>query len=134
MNTATTPEATRNGAHQPEIVVVTGASAGVGRATVREFVKRGAHIGLIARGRDGLDGACAEVKAAGGKALVLPTDVADADQVEAVAAAVEEQLGPIDVWVNNAMASVFSPMRLSVKKRFTPVTTSVSPIPAVSCE
>src|SRR5690348_7675520 len=88
---------------RPEIVVITGASAGVGRATVRAFARRGAHIGLVARGRDGLEGARQEVETLGGKALVLPTDVADADQIEAVAAAVEERLGPIDIWINNAM-------------------------------
>src|SRR5215813_10808677 len=75
-----------------EIVVITGASAGVGRATVRAFARRGAHIGLVARGCDGLEGARREVEAAGGKALVLPTDVADAERVEAAAAAVEDQL------------------------------------------
>jgi NAD(P)-dependent dehydrogenase (short-subunit alcohol dehydrogenase family) len=96
---------------KPKVVVVTGASAGVGRATVREFVKQKAHIGLLARGIDGLEGARREVEAAGGRALVLPTDVADEDQVEAAGAAVEEKLGPIDVWVNNAMVSVFSPVR-----------------------
>src|SRR5918911_912423 len=91
---------------RPEIVVITGASAGVGRATVRAFARRGAHIGLVARGRDGLEGACQDVEALGGQALVLPTDVADADRVEAAAAAVERQLGPIDIWINNAMVSV----------------------------
>ncbi len=69
-----------------EVVVVTGATAGVGRATVRAFAKRGAHIGLLARGRDGLEATRAEVEAAGGKALPLPTDVAEAKQVEARAA------------------------------------------------
>ena len=93
------------------VVVVTGASAGVGRATVRAFAAQGAHVGLLARGRDGLEAARREVEAAGGRALVLPTDVADADAVEAAAAAVEEQLGPIDVWVNNAMVSVFGPAK-----------------------
>ncbi len=95
-----------------QVVVVTGASAGVGRATVRAFARRGAHIGLLARGHDGLEGARREVEAAGGRALVLPTDVADAGRVEAAAAAVEEAFGPIDVWVNNAMVSVFSPVKL----------------------
>ena len=96
---------------QHEVVVITGASAGVGRATVREFAKRGASIGLIARGRDGLEGAQREVEAVGGKALVLPTDVADPEQVEAAAQQVEQRLGPIGVWVNNAMTSVFSPIK-----------------------
>jgi NAD(P)-dependent dehydrogenase (short-subunit alcohol dehydrogenase family) len=94
-----------------EVVVITGASAGVGRAAVREFAKHGAWIGLVARGKDGLQGAKREVEAAGGKALVLPTDVADAAAVEAAAAAVEKKLGPIDIWVNDAMASVFSPVK-----------------------
>lgn len=96
---------------KPEVVVVTGASAGVGRAVVRELARRKASIGLLARGLDGLEGARAEVEAAGGRALVLPTDVADPDQVEAAAAAVEDELGPIDIWINNAMVTVFSPVR-----------------------
>jgi NAD(P)-dependent dehydrogenase (short-subunit alcohol dehydrogenase family) len=96
---------------RPEIVVITSASAGVGRATVRAFARRGAHLGLIARGRDGLEGARQDVEALGGRALVLPADVADADQVEAAAAAVEEELGLIDIWINNAMVSVFSPIK-----------------------
>src|SRR6185436_263964 len=92
------------------VVVITGASAGVGRATSRAFAARGADIGLLARGVDGLEAARREVEAEGGRALVLPTDVADPDQVEAAAERVERQLGPIDVWVNNAMASVLSPI------------------------
>src|SRR5919106_6737826 len=94
-----------------EVVVITGASAGIGRATVREFARRGAWIGLIARGVDGLEAARREVEAAGGRALVLPADVADPDQVEAAAERVTRELGPIDVWVNNAMVSVLSPVR-----------------------
>src|ERR1041384_3471362 len=94
-----------------EVVVITGASAGGGRSTVREFAKHGASIGLIARGRDGLEGARREVEAAGGRALVLVTDVANSDEVEAAAERVERELGPIDIWVNNAMTSVFSPIR-----------------------
>lgn len=96
-----------NGEHQ--VVVITGASAGVGRAAVRAFARQGARIGLLARGLDGLEGACQEVERAGGQALALPTDVADARQVEAAAQAVEEKLGPIAVWVNDAMTTVFSP-------------------------
>ncbi|MEW6296619.1 MAG: SDR family oxidoreductase [Thermodesulfobacteriota bacterium] len=107
---------------RPEVVVITGASAGVGRATARAFARRGAHIGLIARGREGLEGARRDVEAAGGKALVLPADVADADQVEAAAAAAEEHLGPIDVWVNNAMVSVFSPVKDMTAEEFKRVT------------
>jgi NAD(P)-dependent dehydrogenase (short-subunit alcohol dehydrogenase family) len=94
-----------------QIVVVTGASAGVGRATVRAFARQGADIGLLARGADGLEAARREVEAEGGRALVLPTDVADAEQVEAAAERVERELGPVDVWVNNALVSVFSPVK-----------------------
>ncbi len=96
----------------PEVVVITGAAAGVGRATVQAFAKRGAHIGLIARGgpgMDGLKGAKRDVEAAGGKALILPCDVANADEVLAAADKAEREFGPIDIWVNVAMVSVFSP-------------------------
>jgi len=96
---------------RPEVVVVTGASAGVGRATACAFAARGAHVALLARGEAGLEGARRDVEAAGGKALVLPVDVADPSQVELAAAAAEEELGPIDIWVNNAMVSVFSPVQ-----------------------
>lgn len=97
--------------NEPQVVVITGASAGVGRAIVQAFAKRGAHIGLLARGHDGLEGARREVEEFGGKALVIPTDTSDADQVEAAAAKVEETFGPIDIWINVAMASVFSPVK-----------------------
>jgi NAD(P)-dependent dehydrogenase (short-subunit alcohol dehydrogenase family) len=107
---------------RPEVVVVTGASAGVGRATVRAFAREGAHIGLIARGTDGLEGARADVESLGGKAMILPCDVAHADQVEAAAARVEEEFGPIDIWVNNAMVSVFSPVKEMTAEEFTRVT------------
>jgi NAD(P)-dependent dehydrogenase (short-subunit alcohol dehydrogenase family) len=96
---------------QPEVIVITGASAGVGRATAVAFARRGAHIGLLARGRDGLEAARRDVEAEGGKALVLPTDVADHTQVERAAEAVEREFGPLDIWVNNAMTSVFSPVQ-----------------------
>lgn len=92
----------------PEVVVITGASAGVGRATAREFARRGAHIGLLARNEDGLRGAREDVQSLGGKVLEIPTDVADPEQIEVVAQKVEEEFGPIDVWVNDAMATVFS--------------------------
>ena len=105
-----------------EVVVITGASAGVGRAAVREFAKHGAWLGLIARGVDGLEGAQREVEAAGGKALVLRADVADPAQVEAAALRVENELGPIDIWVNNAMASVFSPIKEMPAEEFKRVT------------
>jgi NAD(P)-dependent dehydrogenase (short-subunit alcohol dehydrogenase family) len=93
---------------QGSVVVITGASSGVGRACAREFARRGARVGLIARGRDGLEAARREL---GSGALVLEADVADATQVENAAAQVEEELGPIDVWVNNAMLSVFAPVK-----------------------
>ncbi|HET6795263.1 MAG TPA: SDR family oxidoreductase [Acidimicrobiales bacterium] len=91
------------------MAVVTGASAGVGRATAVAFAGRGFDVGLVARGRSGLEAAAKEVEAAGGRALILPTDVAHFDQVDRAASAVEEQLGPIDVWVNDAMTTVFAP-------------------------
>jgi NAD(P)-dependent dehydrogenase (short-subunit alcohol dehydrogenase family) len=94
-----------------EVVVITGASAGVGRATVREFARRGARLGLIARGHDGLEATRREVADLGGEALVLPADVADAARVEEAARLVEARFGSIDVWINNAMASVFSPVK-----------------------
>ena len=92
-----------------KVVVVTGATAGVGRAVVKEFARQGAHIGLIARGRERLDATKAEVEQLGGKAIVLPTDVADAQQVEQAAERTEQEFGPIDIWVNNAMTTVFAP-------------------------
>src|SRR5215472_8012354 len=93
----------------PETVVVTGASAGVGRAVVREFARQRARIGLIARGRARLEAAKREVEEAGGEAIAIPADVADADRVESAAAKIEETLGPIDIWINNAMTTVFAP-------------------------
>ncbi len=90
------------------IVVVTGASAGAGRATVRAFAERGFDVALLARGRAGLEGAAAEVEGAGGRAICLPTDVAEWAQVRAAARRVEEELGPIEVWVNSAMTTVFA--------------------------
>ncbi|HZS85652.1 MAG TPA: SDR family oxidoreductase [Stellaceae bacterium] len=102
----------------PEVVVITGATAGVGRATARLFARRGARIGLIARGRDGLDGAAVEVEAAGGQALAIPADVADADAVEAAAAAVERKFGPIDIWVNAAMTTIFAPLHEITAEEF----------------
>lgn len=90
-----------------DVVVITGASGGIGRATVRRFARDGASIALLARGRAGLEGAAREVEELGGRALVLPTDVADADQVEAAATAAEAELGPIDIWINDAMTTIY---------------------------
>ncbi len=107
------------------VAVITGASAGVGRATARAFAQQGARVGLLARGQDGLEAARRDVEAAGGRALVVPTDVADADAVERAATAVEDALGPVDVWVNNAMTSVFSPvseLKAAEVRRVTEVT------------
>lgn len=91
-----------------EVVVITGASGGVGRAAARRFAAEGAKVGLIARGRKGLEGAARDVEAAGGRALVLPIDVSDAGQVEAAAGSVEDAFGPIDVWVNDAMVTIYA--------------------------
>lgn len=107
---------------KPEVVVVTGASAGVGRATVREFARRGASVGMIARGRDGLEAARREVENAGGRALVLSADVADAGAIERAAAEVEREFGAIDIWINNAMVSVFSPIIEMTAEEFRRVT------------
>ncbi|WJV50529.1 SDR family oxidoreductase [Streptomyces flavofungini] len=93
----------------PQTVVITGASAGVGRATARLFGARGARIALLARGRAGLAAAVTDVEEAGGSALALPCDVADHRQVEAAAQLAEEAFGPIDIWVNAAFTSVFAP-------------------------
>jgi NAD(P)-dependent dehydrogenase (short-subunit alcohol dehydrogenase family) len=93
---------------QGRVVVVTGASAGVGRATIRAFAREGAHVGLLARDTEGLHTAAREVGQLGGRGLAVPADVADADQVEAAAARIETELGPIEVWVNNAMTTVFA--------------------------
>ncbi len=106
------------------VVVITGSSAGLGRAIAHAFAKRGAHIGLLARNPEALNAAKEECEALGGRAIVVPVDVSDAGAVDAAAARVEEEFGPIDVWVNDAMVSVFSPvkeMEASDYKRVTDV-------------
>ena len=100
-----------------KIVVVTGAGAGVGRATVEEFAKQGYDVALLSRDPDRLTRAVDELKRYGGRALAIPTDVADSDAVEAAAEKVETELGPIDIWVNVAMATVFAPVhKLTAKE------------------
>nr|BFF03881.1 SDR family oxidoreductase [Streptoalloteichus tenebrarius] len=101
---------------------MTGASAGVGRATAREFADRGDHVALLARGQHGLEAAAEDVRGAGGRALVVPVDVADHEAVEAAANRVEEELGPIDVWVNNAFSTVFAPFTQITPDEFRRVT------------
>src|SRR3954463_7374781 len=91
-----------------KVVVVTGASAGVGRATGRELGRRGAPVGLIGRDQERLEAAAAEVRAAGGRACVAPADVSDAEALERAAQQIEDALGPIDVWVNSAMTAVLA--------------------------
>lgn len=93
-----------------EVVVITGARAGVGRATAQAFAHRGACIGLLARGEKALKAARSEVEALGGHAVAIPTDVADPEQVEHAAAVVEETFGPIDIWINNAMTTILAPL------------------------
>ena len=105
-----------------EVVVVTGASAGVGRAIAREFARHGARVGLLARSRDGLDGAARDVERLGGRALAVVTDVSDDQQVEEAADRIEGALGPIDIWVNNAMVSVLSPALEMTAEEFRRVT------------
>ncbi len=105
-----------------KVVVVTGASAGIGRATARAFGRAGAAVGLLARGRDGLDAAQREIEAYGVRALAIATDVADAKAVETAAEQIENTLGPIDVWINNAMATVFSPVATVTPEEFKRVT------------
>jgi len=107
---------------QSQTVVVTGASAGIGRATARLFGARGASVGLIARGQAGLDGAARDVEEAGGKALAVSADVADYAQVTAAAQQIEERFGPIDVWVNVAFTSVFAPFAEITAEEFQRVT------------
>jgi short-subunit dehydrogenase len=103
----------------PKVVVVTGASAGVGRATVEEFARRGYDVALLARDPDRLEHAASDIESRYGiRALAIPTDVADALAVDAAATRVEQELGPIDVWVNVAMATVFAPVSKLTAQEF----------------
>src|SRR5688572_12456787 len=104
------------------VVVITGASAGVGRALSRAYAAHGARIGLIARGRDGLEATRREVELLGSKAIVCVADVADAEQVETAAQTIEQTFGAPDIWINNAMASVFSPVKQMTAEEFRRVT------------
>ena len=101
--------------HKP-VVVITGASAGVGRAVAQRFARDGARVGLIARGAEGLQATAEEVRGLGGEALVLSLDVADAEAVENAAQEVEQTFGPIDIWINAAFAGILSPfLEMSTK-------------------
>lgn len=109
-------------AGKPEVVVVTGASAGVGRATALAFARRGAHVALLARDAQALEEVAAQVRQLGVRALPIALDVSDADAVEAAAGRAEAKLGPLDVWVNNAMLTVFSPVSRVSPEEFARVT------------
>ena len=105
-----------------QTVVITGASAGIGRATAQLYGRRGASVALVARGRTGLDAAARDVELAGGKALAVPTDVADYDQVKEASRRTEDAFGPIDVWINVAFTSVFAPFWEITAEEFKRVT------------
>jgi NADP-dependent 3-hydroxy acid dehydrogenase YdfG len=111
-----------SGPSSSQVVVVTGASSGIGRAVVRALAARGANLGLIARNQEALEAAAGEVRRLGGEALVLPLDVADAEAVERAAAAVDARWGRIDAWVNNAMATVFAPVAETTAEEYRRVT------------
>jgi NAD(P)-dependent dehydrogenase (short-subunit alcohol dehydrogenase family) len=108
-----------------EVVVITGGTAGVGRATARRFASSGAKVAVLARGKDGLEGTKNDIERVGSQALALEVDVSDAKAVDQAASRIEADLGPIDIWVNNAMTAVFSPtwdMEPDEYKRVTEVT------------
>ncbi|SCL37825.1 Short-chain dehydrogenase [Micromonospora rhizosphaerae] len=100
------------------VAVITGASAGVGRATARLLARRGIAIALLARGRAGLDAAAEEVRAAGSRALPIEVDMAEYDQVVAAGQRVAAELGPVDLWINNAFSSVFAPFQQTRPEEF----------------
>jgi NAD(P)-dependent dehydrogenase (short-subunit alcohol dehydrogenase family) len=101
-----------------KVALVTGASAGVGRATAVELARRGFDVALLARGSAGLEAAAAEVESKGARALIVAADVSDYDAVDGAAAQTEEELGPLDVWVNNAMTTSFSPLSATKSEDF----------------
>src|SRR5438270_6844926 len=107
---------------QAKVVVITGASAGVGRALARRFARDGAAVALLARGPDGLEATRKDVQQLGGRALAISVDVADAEKIEAAAEQIEREIGPIDIWINNAMTSVFSPVEEMTAEEFRRVT------------
>lgn len=105
-----------------EVVVVTGASAGVGRAVAEEFARYGARVAVLARSRSRLDAVCERLRELGGEGLPIVVDVADADAVEAAAAQVEARLGPIDIWINSAMVTVYAPVDVTTPEEYRRVT------------
>ena len=105
-----------------DVVVITGASAGLGRATAKEFARHGARVALLARGKSRLEEAKKEIEDMGGQVLTFSVDVANAEQLDSVASQVEEQWGPIDVWVNNAMVTVMSPVKDMTHEEYKRVT------------
>jgi short-subunit dehydrogenase len=108
--------------HLSNVVAITGASGGVGRATAREFARKGYKIGLLARGKEGLEGARKDVEALGGKALTLETDVSEYEQVASAVERIENELGPISIWINNATLGVFSPVKEMQPEEYKKVT------------
>ena len=108
--------------HLSNVVAITGASGGIGRAIAREFARKGYKVALMARGKEGLEGARKDVESLGGKAITIQLDLSEYEQVEAAAARIEEELGPISIWVNNAMAGIFSPVKETKPEEYKKVT------------
>ena len=123
--------------HARGVVVVTGGSAGLGRAISRAFAAAGYDVAVLARGAEGLAATVAEVEQAGRRGLGIPCDVGDHEQVDAAAARVEQELGPVTVWVNNAMGGLFAPFtevrRRSSSGRPAPPTSARSTAPGPRC-
>ena len=122
MNASSEKASERRRKFENKVVVITGASAGVGRATALAFAQQGAKVGLIARGTQGLESARREIETIGGVACTCAADVSDARALDAAAESIEQQLGPIDVWVNNAMVTVFAPVKDIEPEEFKRVT------------